>query len=562
MRASLALFLFAAGLALAAPAVAQTGFWTHLFGPVADSRPPWAVEAPGGAGSRYGLGLDVFFEHQESLKITFNEQRVVSGDLSEIARTDPGLLNRKFDLRWNLTGTGVQPAIVLPLPRTLGIYPTLVVQAAVADVGLDFRDRNRPGDSSSLDGRGPLFGAGLDLTRSLCRSCPWFAGASYFFQKIPRLSVDRSPAFLPEGFEVLEDRVRLDRDVHAVSTRIGYGFSGSRAVSYLGVLHRWNDVKIDDRLRYRDQFQTETSLASRTRLESEVTLAVAGVEARLGPRLFGRLEASVGGRDRGGVFRVVYLPGRPPSEQPEQPSREETARIAARLREIRTELSGVVDNLGDVVALETLLALLDRFEKEVLGVLPYPKYAALRDLVTVRFQQARDLLKQGNAELTSPRAVPAVFSPRSDLRIELAALTLADSANSKALQAFTTVVDLVDRIWKVFNEDDIVINPCVRTEPDLDAEVQVYPLSYRKGGGKVWSNDNLPLFRGLYAYTVTKAGYGTIMCPAGSDEGCKLDLLTLARPLIRCRLSLSKDDPNASCGVTKEPSGSWECKSR
>ena len=259
MRAFLALV---GGLALASPVAPQTGFWSHLFGPVADSYPPWAVEAPSGAGARYGLGLDVFSEHQESLKITFNEQRILSGEDSETVRTDPGLLNRKFNLRWDLTGAGVKPAVALPLPRTLGIYPTLVFQAAVVDVGLDFHDRNRSQDSSSLDGRGPLFGTGFDLTRSLCRSCPWFAGASYFFQKIPSVTVDRSPAFRPDRFEILEDRVQLERDVHAVATRVGYGFSGNRAVSYVGALHRWNDVRIDDRLRYRDPFQMETSLVS------------------------------------------------------------------------------------------------------------------------------------------------------------------------------------------------------------------------------------------------------------------------------------------------------------
>lgn len=156
----------------------------RLFGRVSDSKPPWAVEAPGGAGARYGLGLDLFFEHQESLRITFMEQTLQARDLltgreeSQVVRTDPGLLNRKFDLRWDLAGAGIQPAVALPLPRTLGLYSTLVFQAASADVSLDFRDRNRPEDSSSLDGRGPLFGTGLDVTRSLCRSCPWFAGAS------------------------------------------------------------------------------------------------------------------------------------------------------------------------------------------------------------------------------------------------------------------------------------------------------------------------------------------------------------------------------------------------
>jgi hypothetical protein len=322
-----ALGLFVASLAFPALAAAEAegNLWSRLFG-LSNAQPPWAVEAPGVAGASFGLGLDIFSERQESLRINFMEQGIRSRDLltgaeqGEVVRTDPGLLNRKFNFRFDLKGAGVQPAAALRLPPALGLYPTLVLQAAAADVGLDFLDRNRPGDSSSLGGRGPLFGAGLDLTRALCQGCPWFAGASYLFQRLPSLTVDRSPRFALPGFEVLDDEVRLGRDVQEASMRAGYGFPGSPVVSYLGVRHRWNDVKIEDHLRYRDPFQeVETALASRTQLKSEVTLALAGVEARLGPRLFGRLEASAGGGDRGALLRVVYL-GRN-REQPPPPPR-------------------------------------------------------------------------------------------------------------------------------------------------------------------------------------------------------------------------------------------------
>jgi hypothetical protein len=564
MKASLALFLLAAGFAVPVPASAQGGFWSRLFGPVADGAPPWAVEAPGETGARYGLGLDAFFEHQESLRITFNEQRITSGDLSEIVRTDPGLLNRKFDLRWDLAGLGVQPAVTLPLPRTLGIYPTLVFQAAVADVGLDFHDRNVPGDSSSLDGRGPLFGSGLDLTRTLCRSCPWFAGASYFFQKIPSMTIDRSPAFAPAGFEVLEDRVRLGRDVHAVSARAGYGSPGSPAVFYVGALHRWNDVTIDDRLRYRDPFRTETALSSRTRLESEVTLALAGVEARLGPRLFGRLEASVGDGDRGGLLRLVYLAGPSPNppKPPHSPSKEEYARIAGRLLEIRTELAAFLDNLGDVVALDVLLEQLDHFEREVLDTLADPEYAALRDLVTYEFQKVRDSLMQGGpAAPPPPRAVTAAFDPRRPPDIELAA-ERNTRTKAEASKAFQPVRDLVDQLWKVADHKDLDIKPCIKTKPIRGAQVWILRLRDKVVIDHIESNQRMPIARGSYGYRVTKGGYATLECPApGSDsQDCRLNLLSRARPLIRCTLSVSKDDPDASCTVDDEPSNPWDCE--
>jgi hypothetical protein len=394
------------------------GLRSRLFGQVSDSNPPWVVEAPGATGARFGLGLDLFFERQESLRITFMEQSIRARDLlsgteeSGMVRTDPGLLNRKFDLRLDLAGAGVQPAVALPLPRALGLYSTLIFQAAEADVSLDFRDRNRPEDSSSLKGRGPLFGAGLDLTRSLCRSCPWFAGASYFFQRLPSRVVDRSPSFGPQGFEILEDDVQLSRDIQEASTRIGYGFSGNRVVSYLGVRHRWTDVEIKDHLRYHDPFGVvETTLDSRTRLASEVTLALAGVEARLGPRLFGRMETSVGDKDWGALFRVVYL--WPEGSRQRVPDDAEArglsdaevrgleliaAGIAQRIAQIQARFLAGWKNLTVVAGpdgqaaylVQEVETLLWRTEKDILAVLhEYPELEALEDWIGNEFRRAR-----------------------------------------------------------------------------------------------------------------------------------------------------------------------------
>ncbi len=278
--------------------------------------PAAGVEGEDDDGARFGLVLDLFSEHQESLRIQAFEQTVRTRDLasgverSGTVATDPGLLNRKFDLRWDLAGAGTRPAVALPLPGALGIHSVLYVQAAAADVRLDFRDRNQPADSSSLEGRGALFGTGFDLTRSLCRRCPWRASASYFFQKLTSEGVDRSPAFRLPGFTLLEDEVRLSREVHEAATRVGYLLPGGRTFAYTGVRHRRTDLEIRDRLRYRDPpGATETALSSRTRLESEVTLAVAGIETRLRPRLFGHLETGVAEGDWAAVLGVVYLYG-------------------------------------------------------------------------------------------------------------------------------------------------------------------------------------------------------------------------------------------------------------
>jgi len=541
--------------------------WSRLFGRVSGSKPPWAVEAPGAAGSRYGLGLDLFFEHQESLRISFAEQTIQTRDLLtgreevEVLRTDPGLLNRKFDILWDLAGAGIQPAVALPLPRTLGLYPTLVLQAASADVSLDFHDRNRPGDTSSLEGRGPLFGTGLDLTRSLCRSCPWFAGASYRFQRLPSLTVDRSPSFGPQDFEILKDEVRLSRDAQEVSARVGYGFSGNRVVSYLGVSRLKNDVEIEDHLRYLDPFgEVETDLLSRTRLESEVTLALAGVEARLGPRLFSRMETSVGERDWGVLFRVVYFPSRA-TTGPDFPS------IAAQLRAIRKELVESVNDLPEIVELAVVNALLDRIERKLLAVLPFPELAALQDSVREQFRKAREVLARETAGASSvhsrPRAVPAALRTGWFMSPETATARLAPQLRRKpeVSGGFDSIVAFIDLLIKRFENDDVRINLCVRTEPAQGARVVLYPLSYPEGGDRIRSNDKVPLRRGLYAYRVALSNYGLLQCPEKNSDECRLDLLSRDRPFVRCMLSKSQTSPEGSCTVTDEPPGRWECKS-
>lgn len=523
-----------------------------------DSKPPWSVEAPGAAGSRYGLGLDLFSEHQENLRFTFMEQTIRTRDFSgeEILRTDPGLLNRKFDLSLDLAGAGVQPAVALPLPRTLGISSTLVFQAALADVSLDFDDRNRPQDSSSLEGRGPLFGTGIDLTRSLCRSCSWFIGASYLFQRLPSLTVDPSPSFSPPDFEVLEDEVRLSRDVHDASVRIGYGFPGNRIVSYLGVSHRQTDVGIEDHLRYRDPFgEVETTLDSRTQLESEMTLALAGVEARLGPRLFSRLETSVGEGDWGVLLRMLYLPSR-------STEKIKGADIAARIREIRNEFVTSVNGFPEGVSLAIVTALLDHIERELLTALPFPEFAAMQDSVRDRFRKAREMLRQGTAgraALRSPSlTVPVALGLGHSILAEPVFARFASEPDISS--GVDSIIALLDLLIKRFENNDTEIHLCVRTTPEQKAAVVLYPLSYTEDKNLTRSNDTLPLRRGLYAYAVTLSGYETLECPFGQSEDCRLDLLSRDRPLVECTLSKSKNVPEATCIVTDEPSGRWRCK--
>ncbi|HEX6903915.1 MAG TPA: hypothetical protein VF789_29660 [Thermoanaerobaculia bacterium] len=537
-------------------------FWNRLFGRASDTKPPWAVEAPGAARARFGLGLDVFFEHQESLRFSFLEQTVRTRDLLTggeeigVMRTDPGLLNRKFDLQLELAGVGIQPAIALPsvgLPRDLRLYPTLVFQAASADVSLDFHDRTRAEDSSSLDGRGSLFGAGLDLATSLCQGCPWFTGASYRFQRLPSFTVDRSPPFGPSGFNVLEDEVRLSREVQEASARAGYSFSGNQVVSYIGVSHRWTDVEIEDHLRYRDPYgEVETTLDSLTRLDSETTLALAGVEARLGPRLFSRMETSVGDGDWGVLFRLSYL-----LTEPAPPTDPLYLEIAARIRKIRAEYLKAVNGLPEVVDLAVIYALLERTERKLLDALPFPKFAALHDSVRDRFQKIREALAQETAGAASsrslPRFVPAVLSISGAISAEPVAARLATEPKSK----LDALVDFLDLIIKRFENDDIIIKVCVKTSPEQGADVLVHAFSYDEKQYTTYSNGTVVVPRGLYAYRVELPGDQLSKCFPNDPAGCiPLDFLSWDNFFIDCRFN----SPLRSCKAIEETSRKSRCQ--
>lgn len=407
---------------------------------------PWAVEAPGAAGSRFGLGLDVFFERQESLRITSLEETIRTRDLSSglvvegPRQGDPSLLNRKFDYLFEMEGVGFELPIALPelsLPGALRLYPTLFIQAATADVTFDFLDRTRSQDSTTFEGRGPLFGAGFDLTTALCRRCPWFTGTSYRFQRLPSLDVERIPPFAPQGFEVLHDESRLSRDVHEASARVGYGFSGNRVVSYLGVRYRSTDLEIEDDLRYLDPFrEVETTLNSRVQLESETTLALAGVEAYLGGSFYGRIETAASDEDFMALFSVVYLgpgkgvpwpgPGGEPQaereetreerEREEQRARDIASRIAPRLTAIEAAflagwkgLEVVKDPDGQpAYYTQDVDDLLETTEQKIRAVLDrFPELEALKDWVSDEFRDVRAELGLGRSNAAAQVAFAA-----------------------------------------------------------------------------------------------------------------------------------------------------------
>lgn len=422
-----------------------------------------SLALPVAAESRFGLGLDLLFEHQESLEVSAFRGTILTRDLlnggeqSAEQPGDPALLNRKFDLVWELEGTGVE--LPIELPGRWGLDPKIVLQAGVADVSLDFiglRDRR---DDAVLSGRGPLFGAELEVEGSLFGGSPLSWSGTLRWQQLPSLTVDRSPAFRPEGFEVtadgvelsqqgfevMGDEVRLSQEVQELTARVGYSVASGRTKTYLGIRHRRTNLTIEDELGYVDPLgEIETRLASRTELKSGVTLAVAGVESSLGDRLHGRVETAVGAGDLIVVGRVVYLwprEGRQEEGETDDVEQERRARaiadaLAPRLGTIKAEFLAERRGLtlaegreGDSVYLAREVdALLTRTEEKLLAALDaFPELEALMDWVRDQFDAAwKELASAHTTALTAP--IPAQVT-HAALALRPAALQTSQPAS-------------------------------------------------------------------------------------------------------------------------------------
>jgi hypothetical protein len=521
-----------------------------LFG----STPPWAVEAPGAAGQRFGLGLESFYERQESLRITESVRVITAGGHSINQGDDHDLLNRKFDLRFEQKGVGFLAPVALPSVRLAGggaFHSTVFVRAATADVTLDFRDVTRSQDSTSLSGRGELFTVGADTVGSFCRGCPWFTAAGYRFEKLPSLEVERSPRLTLTDLEIARDEVTLERQVHEVSTRFGYAAPGGRVATFVGVVRRWTDIEVDDQVAFtRDG--VETRLSSRTRLESEPTLGLAGVDVHLGPGLFGRLETSVGDEDYAVTLRMLYLGwGRKPAgtgikedeETREDTEIQEVARataIAATMVEPLRRLEASLDrwrvclNAGQCSAEEFL----DTTEADLLEILAAPELAPLRDWAREGFREAREGLPAGTAT-----------------GMRFASLRIQEQEESRA-EVFERVLDLVREILGMAEnqaaekapekkKNGLLADLCVISTPVDGAYLLLWPRSERDNPDRQAETRTVGkmvnLYRGLYAYSVRREGYPTICEEGPGQPPCpRLNLVDDPQPVFECDLQASR----------------------
>ncbi len=552
-----------------------------------------SLALPAAAESRFGLGLDLLFEHQESLEISAFRGTILTRDLlnggeqSAEQPSDPALLNRKFDFLWELEAAGVE--LPIDLPGRWGLHPRLVLRAGVADVSLDFLGLRDSADDAALSGRGPLFGVELEVEGSPWESSPWSWGGSLRWQKVPSLTMDRSPAFGPEGFEVtangvqlsqqgfevMGDDVRLSQEVQELTTRVAYSVSSGRTNSYLGVRHRRANLTIEDELGYVDPLgEIETRLASRTELKSEATLAVAGVESSLGEWLHGRVEAAVGEGDLMVVARVVYLwprEGRQEGDEIDDVEQERRARaiadaIAPQLRKIKAEFLAERRGLtvaegrdGDPVYLASEVdALLTRTEEKLLAALDdFPELEALTDWVKDQFNAAwKELASADTTAAAQLRQPISAQVAHAVLTLRAAAFQVSKPAKKAYNQrggdaALDHAQAAIEMPEPRFEKKTLRTELKFYSELDGVTSLVVWPRDKERqkhARRSMSANSSERIFLGTYSFQVTRKGekealYSCNAKVGGPDSPCPLDLLNDL-----CRVLLCKED-----GCTPEP---------
>ncbi len=331
----LAVFLPAGAVprsALARPASPSTG------------PPAWALEVPGAAGARWGLGLDALRSETDDIAAPGGVQQVraqfvtVEDDLVPGAQLD---LDLNLNLDLELHRTGVQVPISLGSFRLgLGrayLFTVLEGGNAGATVTTRFPSEMTPGANQdgdlytvqspggSLDGDGSYYGASLGLAAGLGARQSWFVEGRARFLKIPSVelngSLDDSFSRLSGGGSPTDGE--LDTEQRSASVRLGRSLFGGRIAPYLGVRRVSYDADLTTTttlVGLGDNPMVPIVLDTDHHVEADTTDGVAGVDARLGRHLFARAESTFGD-DRTLLLKVVRLfgggrAGRPGGERP------------------------------------------------------------------------------------------------------------------------------------------------------------------------------------------------------------------------------------------------------
>jgi hypothetical protein len=566
--------------------------------------------------------LDFLVEKQVSLTIDSARTTVTTRDLAhgtistQLLSGDPNLLNRKFGIGWETHGAGAQVPLALPrvpLGASWGITPTLVLQAADADLNLAFHDLPEPRASTSLHGRGLQLGAALDLVAPLCAGCGWYAGGGYRYRFFPRLAVDRGQPVAEPGAQVLSSHVRLDRTVGEASLRLGHVFGGDRAAVYLGAVRRRSRITVDDDLVLgQSAIQQQTRLLSRTGFASTVTTAIGGLDVHLAGPFFARAEVTFGSGDSTVLGKVVMVPAwrpwfagtavrrqaakeiQPGGEVPPEPAAREIQQrawqiadqIAPRLAEIRARFAREAAILEEqpAPAAADIARLLDGTEREILDVLNAPELLALRDAVSDFFAKARDALglERAAASATGPGAriyalggaagaVPALLAP-GNVAGGIRAAAQRTSLPPAAVRTSLTRVDAgLGLLSSQAANRDLLVSIYVKSVPQQWALFEMFNERSQVPSHPCPERSQVPslphpcpvktvttdhalrnVYRGLYRITVTHPDFKRIEY--------ELDLFADSGPIVRCCLVADTSHANAQpCDLYRETDKERKC---
>jgi hypothetical protein len=518
--------------------------------------------APGRACGQFrlfdlGSGADYLSELQKSLTISSSSGTVTIFDPQDGSTVtspldgDPRLLNRKFDIEWQMSGPGVRLPFTLSTPHVIGgaaIRPTLTLEALEGDFDLRFLNQRESSPNDGLHGRGPMYGVELALR---AESRTWFAETGYRYHSLPSTAADRSQPFTSPGAEVLTDESRLSRETQDAFTRVGYSPSEG-LFTYTGVRYRKANVEIEDDLRFVDALQRETTLSSRTKLDGSATEAMVGVEGRRGS-FTGRTEITFNDKDYGVLVTVVYKG----SEFSRNKIDEFGVSVASQLAQIEADFRARRQSLtivssspeGPIYLAAEVALLLDSTEARLLNVLHLKELAPIRASIQFRFRRFRK-------DLGIIPPVVGASPPMSDARsgIAFAAYRLAqadpDRSLSKADKILNKIGDLLLRATGLASTGGLTLKLCVDSLP-RGASYRLRP-----GGPQGRTAEEKAAARGNYSCVFSYEG-SKIPIPKNPDDPdhtC-IDLWeTDGNQLMECNLrtqtcALQRSPPLHGCSV-------------
>lgn len=239
-------------------------------------------------------------------------------------------------------------------------------------------------------------------------------------------------------------------------------------------------------------------------------------------------------------------------------------RLAVSLAPVRRSFTTARDELTVVprgpaaepaYRLPQVMELIDRTEADLLAALDQRELAALRDYVETRLRRARAELSADAGQASRPPARGEVRLARMgpDAGGEAAGppgpLAVERDLAERILDGLAA---LLDRLQARAAHNDLALDLCIESAPREGFKFLLYPESYRRGARQTRTHGRLKaVYRGLYAYSMSRRGYRPVGCPDPEEPQADCALLDFwddDRPILRCELvSASAGEEEGGC---------------